>query len=81
MGCEKLSRNSIFIWRESCEIRVEKRRAGGGGMKQRWLQPPEWSWNVAGEDTPYLILYGAPISRSSISVSGAFLYPLEFRRM
>jgi formiminoglutamase len=33
------------------------------------------------EQTPDLILYGAPISRSSISVSGASLYPLEFRRM
>ncbi len=32
-------------------------------------------------DTPDLILYGAPISRSSISVSGASLYPTEFRRM
>nr|WP_309101706.1 agmatinase family protein [Fredinandcohnia onubensis] len=33
------------------------------------------------EHTPDLILYGAPISRSSISVSGASLYPTEFRRM
>jgi formiminoglutamase len=31
--------------------------------------------------TPDMILYGAPISRSSISVSGASLYPTEFRRM
>jgi len=30
--------------------------------------------------TPDMILYGAPISRSSISVSGASLYPTEFRR-
>jgi len=29
---------------------------------------------------PDMVLYGAPISRSSISVSGASLYPLEFRR-
>ncbi|MCM3387864.1 agmatinase family protein [Ureibacillus chungkukjangi] len=29
---------------------------------------------------PDMILYGAPISRSSISVSGASLYPSEFRR-
>lgn len=33
------------------------------------------------EQPPDLILYGAPISRSSISVSGASLYPSEFRRM
>jgi formiminoglutamase len=33
------------------------------------------------EKNPDLILYGAPISRSSISVSGASLYPGEFRRM
>jgi formiminoglutamase len=33
------------------------------------------------EATPDLILYGAPISRSSISVSGASLYPIEFRQM
>ena len=66
-------------------------------MKQRWLQPPEWSWNVAGNEVthvhqwvrplnegeakPDLILYGAPLSRSSISVSGASLYPNEFRKM
>lgn len=65
-------------------------------MKQSWLQKPEWSWNrLEGEpmyvhqwvrplheaDMPDLILYGAPISRSSISVSGASLYPAEFRRM
>ncbi|WP_066301844.1 agmatinase family protein [Bacillus sp. FJAT-29937] len=66
-------------------------------MKENWLQKPEWSWNKGeGEPTyvhqwvrplhemnekPDLILYGAPISRSSISVSGASLYPTEFRRM
>lgn len=33
------------------------------------------------DQTPDLLLYGAPISRSSISVSGASLYPTEFRRM
>lgn len=33
------------------------------------------------QDIPDLIVYGAPISRSSISVSGASLYPSEFRRM
>lgn len=31
--------------------------------------------------TPELIIYGAPLSRSSISVSGASLYPMEFRRI
>ncbi len=31
--------------------------------------------------TPELVLYGAPLSRSSISVSGASLYPTEFRRI
>lgn len=66
-------------------------------MKQHWLQRPEWSWNVTegeathvhhwvaplgeGSDKPDLILYGAPLSRSSISVSGASLYPNEFRKM
>ncbi|MBU8879931.1 agmatinase family protein [Bacillus sp. FJAT-29790] len=66
-------------------------------MKENWLQKPEWSWNAvkdepdfvhqwvrpleAGAEAPDLILYGAPISRSSISVSGASLYPTEFRRM
>ncbi|QCR32586.1 agmatinase family protein [Lysinibacillus sp. SGAir0095] len=32
------------------------------------------------QSTPDMILFGAPISRSSISVSGASLYPSEFRR-
>lgn len=70
---------------------------GGITMKSNWLQKPEWSWNqTKGQPTyvhhwvrpldefvgsPDLILYGAPISRSSISVSGASLYPTEFRRM
>ncbi|MGM0904814.1 MAG: agmatinase family protein [Bacillota bacterium] len=63
----------------------------------QWLQPSEWLWNVktdqptyvhqwvkqlsAIEEKPDLIVYGAPISRSSISVSGASLYPNEFRRL
>lgn len=63
----------------------------------QWLKQPEWLWNVNTNDPTYvhqwikqlkeiegkpeLILYGAPISRSSISVSGASLYPTEFRRM
>jgi formiminoglutamase len=66
-------------------------------MTEEWLQPPEWVWNTNTNDptnvhhwvkqlkdiegTPDLLLYGAPISRSSISVSGASLYPSEFRRM
>ncbi|YCA45129.1 agmatinase family protein [Bacillus sp. JZ8] len=66
-------------------------------MSEKWLQAPEWSWNTSEAETAYvhqwiqplnelrglpdLILYGAPISRSSISVSGASLYPTEFRRM
>lgn len=41
-----------------------------------WVQPLNELKNA-----PELILYGAPISRSSISVSGASLYPTEFRRM
>jgi len=57
------------------------------------LQPPEWSWRDAsgdfvhqwvkplGEGSVDMVLYGAPISRSSISVSGASLYPMEFRKM
>ncbi|MET3504111.1 agmatinase family protein [Halalkalibacter oceani] len=66
-------------------------------MNGNWFQPPEWIWNVKtsnpthvhqwirpldeNEENPDLILFGAPISRSSISVSGASLYPAEFRRM
>lgn len=57
------------------------------------LQPPEWSWrDTSGdfvhqwvkpldEQTPNMVIYGAPISRSSISVSGASLYTMEFRKM
>ncbi|WP_017380987.1 agmatinase family protein [Paenisporosarcina sp. TG-14] len=57
------------------------------------LQQPELSWRAAsgdfvhqwvkplGEDAADMVLYGAPLSRSSISVSGASLYPLEFRKM
>lgn len=63
---------------------------------RQWLNPPEWSWNKSGSspeyvhewvrplaetETPELILFGAPLSRSSISVSGASHYPEEFRRM
>lgn len=65
-------------------------------MRENWLQTPEWSWTVPKDkcefvhqwvrplkegDSPDMILFGAPISRSSISVSGASLYPLEFRRL
>ncbi|TKC19523.1 agmatinase family protein [Robertmurraya kyonggiensis] len=66
-------------------------------MSENWLQPPEWAWINAGEKEefvhqwvkplkdcsgqPDVILYGAPISRSSISVSGASQYPDEFRRL
>ncbi|MGE6489617.1 agmatinase family protein [Paenisporosarcina sp. NPDC076898] len=59
----------------------------------KYLQPPEWSWrDTSGdfvhqwvkplyEQSPDMVVYGAPISRSSISVSGASLYPLEFRKL
>lgn len=66
-------------------------------MTRCWLQQLEWSWNLSDSEQTYvhqwvhplnkeekktdMILYGAPISRSSISVSGASLYPMEFRRM
>lgn len=66
-------------------------------MSEGWLKKPEWSWNnewdsqefvhqwvqplPAHDVNPDVILYGAPISRSSISVSGASLYPDEFRKM
>ncbi|MGG3452093.1 agmatinase family protein [Domibacillus aminovorans] len=65
-------------------------------MSGQWLQKPAWSWNPTGGETdfvhqwvkpldeteaPDLIIYGAPISRSSISVSGASMYPEEFRRV
>lgn len=61
------------------------------------LKSPEWLWNhdesrpefvhqwvrplKESDEDPDVILYGAPISRSSISVSGASLYPDEFRKM
>ena len=57
------------------------------------LQPPEWSWRDASGDFVHqwvkplsegsvdMVLYGAPLSRSSISVSGASLYPMEFRKI
>lgn len=57
------------------------------------LQQPEWSWRdregdfvhqwvkPLSDESPNMVLYGAPISRSSISVSGASLYPLEFRKL
>lgn len=66
-------------------------------MGENWLSRPEWYWNsIEGEPyfvhqwvrplnegtkAPDLLLYGAPISRSSISVSGASLYPQKFRKM
>ncbi len=66
-------------------------------MGENWLSRPEWFWNSIegkpyyvhqwvrplneGTGAPDLVLYGAPISRSSISVSGASLYPHEFRKM
>ncbi|AYC30647.1 agmatinase family protein [Paenisporosarcina cavernae] len=60
----------------------------------RHVHPSEWSWR-AGEgeyvhhwlkelmqgESPDMILYGAPLSRSSISPSAASAYPLEFRKM
>lgn len=42
----------------------------------QWVQPLDKM-----DSTLDMVLYGAPISRSSISVSGASLYPGEFRRM
>lgn len=66
-------------------------------MSENWLQFPEWNWTkginnkefvhqwvlplAESNSTPDVVLYGAPISRSSISVSGASQYPEEFRRM
>lgn len=62
-----------------------------------WLQSLEWNWNKAEgipayvhqwvrpltelENSADIIVYGAPLSRSSISVSGASLYPEHFRKM
>lgn len=42
----------------------------------QWIRPLEQT-----EGEPNVIIYGAPLSRSSISVSGASLYPDEFRKM
>lgn len=66
-------------------------------MNNHQLQPPEWIWNQTSEQRDFVhqwvkpldimkekadcIIYGAPISRSSISVSGASMYPDEFRKM
>lgn len=65
-------------------------------MHENWLKAPEWTWQrqtdniefvhqwvkpIAEWRQPDVIVYGAPISRSSISVSGASLYPDEFRKM
>lgn len=66
-------------------------------MTKHWLRPLEWSWHVHDGKAefvhqwvrpltdfsmnPDVIVYGAPLSRSSISVSGASLYPEAFRRM
>lgn len=42
----------------------------------------EWVQSIHTMNTPpELLIYGAPLSRSSISVSGASLYPMEFRRI
>lgn len=66
-------------------------------VSENWLQAPEWRWTNTVDKVefvhqwvkplqdcygkPDVILYGAPISRSSISVSGASQYPDEFRRL
>lgn len=66
-------------------------------MSENWLRQPEWTWDRGegaveyvhqwinplqkSGRSPDVIIYGAPISRSSISVSGASTYPEEFRRM
>jgi formiminoglutamase len=66
-------------------------------VNENWLRPPEWAWINDSNNRefihqwvqplqnsqvqPDVIIYGAPISRSSISVSGASLYPDEFRKI
>lgn len=63
-------------------------------MTDRLFEQPPWRWQETkendyvhqwvkplGEEVPDVILYGAPLSRSSISVSGASLFPEAFRRM
>lgn len=66
-------------------------------LADKWLREPNWSWNNSLEPSGYVhdwvqkisevesvpdcILYGAPLSKSSISVSGASLYPDVFRRL
>ena len=64
-------------------------------MVKHFLQKPEWSWNaqhtekqfvhqwIAQEmdsQIPDVVIFGAPLSRSSISVSGASQYPEAFRK-
>jgi formiminoglutamase len=66
-------------------------------LTDKWLREPNWSWNPSGEPSGYVhewiqkiqevktppecIIYGAPLSKSSISVSGASLYPEVFRKL
>ncbi|WP_455675086.1 agmatinase family protein [Pradoshia sp.] len=66
-------------------------------LTNKWLYEPNWSWNPSTEQSGYVhdwiqkigegktppdcILYGAPLSKSSISVSGASLYPEVFRKL
>ncbi len=66
-------------------------------LADHWLREPSWSWNSSGEPSGYVhdwvqkigsvhsppdcILYGAPLSKASISVSGASLYPDVFRKL
>lgn len=69
-----------------------EKRSKGGRLKMKLIQP-EWLWKkeqgsgvhqwIEQNPTPTnptVVLYAAPLSRSSISVSGASLYPDAFRR-
>jgi len=65
-------------------------------MKNEFIKKPEWSWTkqdgnqgnvhhwIKSDDedsnTIDIVLYGMPLSRSSISVSGASEYPTAFRK-
>lgn len=66
-------------------------------LADKWLREPNWFWTPSNEPSGYVndwvqklketellpdcILYGAPLSKSSISVSGASLYPEVFRKL
>jgi len=54
--------------------------AGHPAKVHEWIQPLSKDWNP-GDGVPDFVLVGVPLSRSSISASGASEFPDFFRRM